>query len=266
MRRKRAGWLAILAGAALALGVQIAAPVGVPLYDGVLVQEPYRYLDPAGDQVGEPSSFGSTPAVVEGVSPIFAAATLEEPPQAQLIARRDAFALAPGTTSLQVSITPIEPPAPPPEGTVAGNTYRFRVTDQAGNDLPVKPCEACLSLVLRAPEDTEVATVKRFADALWLDVETVHAGIGAMYQANPTAMGDYAVIDTAARAESGIDLTLVALGFGLALVFVAFIGLVVVRARPAPTPIAPRGRGEPGGRVPSKRKRPRRPPGGRSGE
>jgi hypothetical protein len=262
--RQRAGWLAILAGAGLALGVQIAAPVGVPLYDGVLVQEPYRYLDPSGDQAGEPSSFGSTPALVDGASPNFAAATLENPPQAQLIARLDAFDLPSGTTSLQVSITPIEPPAPPPEGAIAGNAYRFRVTDQAGNDVPVKPCEACLSLWLRAPDGTEVATVKRFADGLWLDVETVHAGVAAMYQANPTAMGDYAVIT--AGAESGLDLTLIALGIGLALVFVAFIGLMVVRARPAPAPIAPRGRGGLAGRVPSKRKRPRRPPGGRSGE
>jgi hypothetical protein len=79
-------------------------------------------------------------------------------------------------------------------------------------------------------------------------------------------MGDYAVIGTTAATESGLDLTLVALGIGLALVFVAFIGLMVVRARPAPAPIAPRGRGEPASRVPSKRKRPRRPPGGRSGE
>jgi hypothetical protein len=266
MARQRAGWLAILAGAGLALGVQVAAPVGVPLYDGVVVQEPYRYLDPAGDQAGEPSSFSSTPAVVDGESPIVVAATLEEPPQAQLIAQRDAFELAPGTTSLQVSITPIEPPASPPEGTIAGNAYRFRVTDQAGNDVPIKPCEACLSLVLRAPDGTEVATVKRFAEGLWLDVETVHAGIVAMYQTNPTAMGDYAVIATTAGTESGLDLAMVALGIGLALVFVAFIGLMVVRARPAPGPIAPRGRGEPAGRVPSKRKRPRRPPGGRPGE
>jgi hypothetical protein len=264
MARQRAGWLAILAGAGLALGVQVAAPVGVPLYDGVVVQEPYRYLHPTGDQAGDPTSFSTTKAIEDGVSPDFAAATLEEPPQAQVIARRDAFDVPPGTASLQVSVTPIEPPAQPPEGAIAGNAYRFRVTDQAGNDVPVKPCEACLSLVLRAPDGTEVATVKRFAGGVWLDVGTVHAGIVGMYQTNPTAMGDYALIATVS--EAGLDLKLVALGIGLALVFVAFIGLMVVRARPAPAPIAPRGRGELAARVPSKRKRPRRPPGGRSGE
>jgi hypothetical protein len=265
VRRQRLGWLAILAGAGLARGVQVAAPVGVPLYDGVVVQEPYRYLHPTGDQAGEPTSYSSTEAIVDGVSPIIAAATDEDPPQAQLIAQEDAFAVPEGVASLQVSITPIEPPGRPPEGAIAGNVYRFSVTDEAGRHVPVQPCEGCLSLVLRAPDRTEVATVKRFADGAWTDVETLHAGVVAMYQANPTEMGDYAVI-AASPTDAGIDLTLVGLGVGIALVFAAFIGLMVIRARPVPAPYARPGRGGTPGRVPSKRKRPRRPPAGRSDE
>ena len=53
---RRRGWLAVLAGAVLVLAIQVAAPVGVPLYDGVVVQEPYRYLHPTGDHVGSPTS------------------------------------------------------------------------------------------------------------------------------------------------------------------------------------------------------------------
>jgi hypothetical protein len=265
VRGRRVGWLAILAGGGLALGVQVAAPVGVPLYDGVVVQEPYRFLHPTGDQAGEPTSYTSSEAIVDGVSPIIAAATEESPPQAQVIAQEDAFEVPEGVTSLEVSITPIEPPPPPPEGTIAGNVYRLAVTDQAGNAVPVKPCEACLSLVLRAPDGIEIATLKRFADGTWTDVETLHAGVVGMYQANATVMGDYAVIATDA-ADSGLDLTVVALGVGIALVVAAFIGLLVVRARPAPSPVPRPGRAGVPGRIPSKRKRPRRPPTGRSDE
>ncbi|HUG30994.1 MAG TPA: hypothetical protein VMQ65_10835, partial [Candidatus Limnocylindria bacterium] len=111
---RRIGWLASLAGGALALAVQVAAPVGVPLYDGVVVQEPYRYLHPTGEQAGSPASFSSTPAVSGSVSPNVIAATTESPPQAQLIAQEGAFVLSASATGLQVSVAPIEAPPPPP--------------------------------------------------------------------------------------------------------------------------------------------------------
>ena len=261
---RRLGWLAILAGAGLALGVQVAAPVGVPLYDGVVVQEPYRYLHPVGDQVNSPTSFSSAPAVTGGKSPLFAAATKESPPQAQLIAQADAFEVPAGTTSLQVSITPIEPPAPPPGATLAGNVYRFSVTDQAGNRLAVKPCQGCLSLTLRAPDGTGDAILKRFADGAWTDVQTLHAGTLAMYQTNATVLGDYAVITIAAPGADPVPI----LG-GTALVLLLLAGAFrYFRARSdRATPVDPgrgSGSGRTPGRVPSKRRASRRPPSGRS--
>lgn len=259
---RRLGWLAILAGAGLALGVQIAAPVGVPLYDGVVVQEPYRYLHPVGDQVNDPTSFSSAPTVIGNESPRFAAATLESPPQAQLIAQVDAFELPPGATSLRVSITPIEPPSTPPGGTIAGNAYRFSVTDQAGNRAVVKPCQGCLSLTLRAPEGIDNAVLKQFADGAWTTVETLHSL--AMYQTNPTALGDYAVVSTGAPGDDPVP---VLGGTVLALLLIAGVFFYLRRRSARATPVE-RGRGSGPGRVParipSKRRPSRRPPSGRS--
>jgi hypothetical protein len=51
------GWLAVALGLGFALALQLASPVGVPLYDGVIVNEPYRYLQPSGGQPGDPSYF-----------------------------------------------------------------------------------------------------------------------------------------------------------------------------------------------------------------
>lgn len=273
MTRRRVGWLSLLAGAGLALVAQVLAPVGVPLYDGVVVQEPYRYLDPGPGQPGDPASATDTGPIVGGVSPEIVAATGESPPQAQLIAQMGAFDVPAGAAAVNAAVTPIEPPPPPPEGGIIGNVYRFAVTDQAGNPLTSKPCEGCRSLVLRAPENAGNAgnaQIMRFAAGTWLEVETLH-GLG-LFSTNPTALGDFALIQAPGSTgpDAPIDLTLIVLGGGIALIFVAFIGLMFRRSRPPPPPVAGIGRGTETGRgslpdrVPSKRRGPKRPPSGRS--
>lgn len=270
MTRRNIGWLSILAGAGLALGVQVLAPVGIPLYDGVVVQEPYRYLHPAAGQPGEPASFSKTLPVVGGVSPEIVAATTESPPQAQLIAQLGAFEVPTGTASVKASVTPIEPPAAPPEGRIAGNVYRFSVTDEAGNPLAPKACEGCRSLVLRAPENAGDARIMRFAAGAWSEVTTLH-GLG-LYSTNPTAVGDYALIEGLGLGgtDEPVDVVLIVLGGGIALVFAAFIGLMYLRARPPRPPALRAARSDEAGRrpvqsrVPSKRRGPKRPPTGRS--
>jgi len=277
--RRRSGWLVVLLGAGLALAVQVSEPIGVPLYDGVVVVEPYRFLHPADGQVGDPTSYTAELPIVEGVSPVVVAATTESPPQAQLIAQRDAFELTPATTSIRASITPIEPPAVDPgatPGPIAGNVYRFTVTDQSGNPLRPKSCQDCLSLVLRAPETATEGTIIRFSGGAWTGVSTVHAGVVGMYQSNPTALGDYAVVASVASGSGGVDLTLVVLGGGIVLIVLAFVLLIYLRQRPPPAyPTRRAGTGARSGsgarpttptRVPSKRRGPRRPPSGRSGQ
>jgi len=268
---RRLGWLVVVAGGALALAVQIAAPVGVPLYDGVVVAEPYRYLHPTGNETGQPSSYGEDHPVVGGASPAFAAATSESPPQAQLIAQTGAFTLTPGATSLHVSIAPVDAPAvAPPGGAIAGNVYRVSVTDQAGVELGVATCDGCLSFSMRAPDGTDAsATLERFSGGAWANMETLPVGIVSMYQSNPTGLGDIAVV-TASNAgpgssgsvqpgvaPSGID-PVVFFGVGAVALWLLVFGFIVwQRVRPAPVP-SPAGRSA-RNRIPSKQRPPRRP-------
>ena len=256
------GVLTIIVGAALAVGAQVLGPVGVPLYDGVAVQEPYRFLHPAGLEPGGPSSYTKTVDVAGGTSPQIAAPTTESPPQAQLIVLTGGLALPPGTTSLDVSITPVDPPAVAPGGQIAGNVYRFTITDQAGTPVAIKSCSGCASLVLRAPENTGASRLQHFANGAWTDVETVHAGIAGMYSTNPIALGDYAVVTGAAGGngdggdgEGGLSLDSYLVAGGAAVILVLlFVGALVARRRPDVAP-APRARA-----IPSKRKRPNKPP------
>jgi hypothetical protein len=251
------GWLLLASGALLVVAAQAGSPVGVPLYDGVAVQEPYRFLHPSGDEAGDPGSYDATKAVDNGKSPTIAAATSESPPQAQLIGQPGAFDLTAGATAVHVTITAVEAPAPPSGGTIAGNVYRFSVTDQAGAALSVHSCDGCLSLSLRAPDGTGEAVLKRYADGAWQDVDTNHAGILNSFQTNATDMGDYAVIEITDQGP-GID-PLVVGGLVVVAVLLVLGAFLLIRVRPAPAPEpAPRAR------VPSKRKAPRRPPQGRS--
>jgi hypothetical protein len=256
---RRLGLLVLAIAGLLVLGVQAARPVGVPLYDGVVVQEPYRFLHPASGQPGAPTSYTSQKAVAGDLSPSFAAATSENPPQAQLVSQKGAFTLTAGATQVLLSIPAIEPPPAPTGGTIAGNVYRFSVTDQAGTPLDVRQCAGCLSLLLRAPDGTEGATIKRYANGAWQDVETVHAGMVDLYQTNATAMGDYAVVSANNEAPPdeglgrglifGLD-PIVAIGGALVVVLLVIGAFLLFGVRQAPREPEPASRT----RIPSKRK------------
>jgi hypothetical protein len=264
---RRTGWLLVAIGGLLALAIQLTAPVGVPLFDGVVVQEPYRFLHPGSGQAGAPTSFDQGRTVTGDRSPALAASTLEQPPQAQLIANAGAFQLTAGATEVRAVIEPVDPPVAPPEGAIAGNAYRFSVTDQTGSALTIATCDGCVSLVLRAPDGTGDASIMRLSGDTWTSVETVHAGTVGLYQTNPMALGIMAVVTTGAArpgglAGTGIDPVFFVLGAAIVVIFLAFMALLVLRSGD-PGAAAARGLG-PSSRVPSKRKRPPRPPSGRS--
>jgi hypothetical protein len=258
--RRLRGIGALVSGLILAFLVQLAVPVGVPLYDGVLVPDAYRYLQPTGDQLGDPPSAVKTVDVAGGTSPAFIVATAENVPQAQLVVQMGAFQLPPGASQITVSITPVAPPAQPAEGSIAGNVYRFAINDQSGTPLAIKQCDNCRTMVLRAPPEVSDGSIGVYRSGAWSSVTTFHAGIASMYQADLGGAGDYAVIagpGATPGGSGGADLLLFG-ALALALFFAAVAGLFWYRRRPPPVPVARLGgRGD---RVPSKRgsrKRPR---------
>ena len=87
---------ALAAGLSIIAVVRLATSVGSPpLYDGVVVQDTYRYLEPGPGQAGAPTSFQKSVTVPQAAGLLFAAATGESPPQAQLIAPEGSFAVPP---------------------------------------------------------------------------------------------------------------------------------------------------------------------------
>ena len=199
-RRARVGWLTIAAGVVLLVGAARLSPVWhAPLYDGIPIEDPYRYLEPPPGKPGNPTSVSDTLALDQGASPQLYSGTLETPPQAQMIANRDAFQLPSGTTSIKAAISPIKPSAPVAEGRISGNVYRFSVVNQAGADVSLVP-GTTITIVVRAPNNVANGTIIHFNGTSWVTVPTDNGGLPDLYAvSNATELGDYAVLVTGAQ-------------------------------------------------------------------
>lgn len=225
MRDRSTRALGILAaGLILTAAAQALVPVAFPLFDGVVVSDPYLFLSPPPGGAGSPTSAANSIVVAAGTSPAFAVYTTETPPQAELLANGGELAIGATTTAVKVTIDPVAPPANASGGTVAGNVYRIRVTDQSGAALPLLPGQT-ITLAMRGPGGISAdAVIARLVDGTWKSLATSPSGLQDLFLANATAFGDFAVLGKVAATPSGFDpqLLIVALvGAG----FIALLGL-----------------------------------------
>ena len=165
-----------------------------PLFDGVFIEDPYLFVDPPPGAAGDPPSAAAAQPVVDGSVPLVAVATTEVPPQAQIIAEADAFAISAGTESVNVSIVPSAANDP----TIVGNVYRFSVTVPGGAPLEIRP-GARVTIVVRAPQPDPAAQLARFDGTRWVTIPTEFGGLPDLFAANITQLGDFAVVVTGPR-------------------------------------------------------------------
>lgn len=257
---RRTGLLALVIGGAIALLAQLVSPVPVPLYDGVGPGEPYRYLRPAAGQPGSPSAYNQEKPVQGSVSTSFVATTTENPPQAQLIALPGAFVVTATTTTMKISIEPVPPPTTVGVGSaVAGNVYRFAVTDQAGIPLPIaEGGPNPPTITLRGPDGVTEGTIALVSASGSVLLPTEHGGALAIFSTNPPALGDFAIV-AAVAAGAGPSIGLLVGGILAVAVPVALVVFLVVRQRRSRQLAAEAAR--PRSRIPSKRTPPRPPKG-----
>jgi hypothetical protein len=239
--RPAIAWLAI--GAAIAALAQLALPNGAPLYDGVPLIEPYRYLDPTNGHAGNPTSYSADVPVAGGRSPQITAATAENPPQAQLIAVAGVFTVASGSPTLHVAIVPVEPAAPLTGGLLSGNVYRISVTDASGQPVPIASGQRP-TLAMRSAVPLAEAAIVRLENGSWRRLDTVSNVALSIYTAEVDGLGDFAVVDTTGGGPSTTSVVIA----GTIAVVVFAVGAWAVRTwlrrrRPRPAPVRGRGRG-----------------------
>jgi hypothetical protein len=237
---RRAAIATLAAGLGLMITAQLAAPLGSPpLYDGVIVQEPYRYLLPGQNQIGSPTSYQGSVPVTGTTSPEFVAATTESPPQAQLIAQSGSFVLPAGVTSLEASVEPVAAPIVLPNGTVVGNVYRISVADQSGAGLTIGHANIP-TLSMRAPTGVSVATIAQFVGGAWREVPTESAGQPGIFLANVTELGDFALIEQGGS-PGGLDSSILVIGVVITVLSAVVLAAIVLwrRSRETKVPAVP---------------------------
>jgi hypothetical protein len=191
----RATWLTLAAGLLLMILVQLPARhIATALYDGVVIEDPYRYLQPPEGALGSPSSATVTASVAGGSVGQLFAATEEVPPQAQVIAEQGALVLPGGATSVTLSIEPVTPASLPTSGLLAGNVYRISLTDQSGAAVTIRP-GSLVTLVLRGDRPPRSVTIVQYVGGSWQTVPSDIGGLPDLFSTNMTSFGDFAVVD-----------------------------------------------------------------------
>ncbi len=248
--------LALIVVGLAALGVaQLAGPARrLPLYDGVVVEDPYRYAAPSAGQAGTPGTGEAVNQVVGSSSPSIAVLTTESPPQAQLIAQIGAFALATGTTSLTATLTPLAPTSAQTQAGAVGNVYRISVTDQTGQQVPLS-AGVQATVILRAPNQHLQVALALWDGTAFTILPTATGNEADLLRAQVDSLGDYALVPGSSSGPgSGLLLLAGAVLIGLAVI----AGFVLVRRRPraaAPASAAPAARPVPRPRKSRKRGR-----------
>jgi hypothetical protein len=215
---------------------QVVRPVEVPLFDGVVVVDPYRYLSPPPGGDGSPTSGKATLPIEAGKSPSFAVYTSEMPPQAELLAKGAELDIGPGSTSVTVTIDPIPPPAGSSQEAIAGNVYRIRVVDQSGTALAILPGHT-ITLAVRGPTGTAADTpIARFEAGAWQRLPTGPSGLQDLFLSNVDAFGDFALLGQVTPVATGLDPELLLWG----VVAVGLTLLVAWRFGGRSNPLAPR--------------------------
>ncbi len=218
---RRLGVALLAVGFLVIVGAQGVRPTVAPLYDGVVITEPYRYVAPTSGEAGVPTSYDATIRITGGTSPSIPAATTENPPQAQLIVPPDGIALTTAATAIHVTIRPVVPSGDEADPVVAGNVYRIAVTDQAG--VPLGPTTGTLwTVVLRAPGGVTDATVGRFSTGAWAPLATSTPSQPGIFLANASSLGDFAILVPAAGGPFGLDP-----GITAAALVIAAVGVVI---------------------------------------
>jgi len=177
-------------------------PATMPLFDGVVVEDPYRYVSPPPGADGDPTSSMDRIDLTSETAPNVYSATNEQPPQAQLIIDQGAMTIPAGTTTIIVEISPILPPDPQPPPVLAGNVYRMSMTDQDGTPLTLN-AGATATIVLRAPPAITSGSIYQLVKGQWTALPTANGGLPDLFTANVASLGEFAVVTGQALASGG---------------------------------------------------------------
>lgn len=237
IRQTRGGALAL--GALLLVAVWLSLPrTSPPLYDGLgLPPEGYRYLHPPPNRAQAnrpPTSARQTISVTGGKFPAGVVLTGERPPQAEVTLEDNAVILAAGVSHVLFVLRPVDAPSSPLDGVVDGNVYRLTVT--AGHTLTPAFRKGMVNFVLRGTGARGKPIIERYAAGHWSRLSTGQYLGTAIYVADITHPGDFALVLPGTSVASGggssylVYALIVVLVLGISLISLLLIRLARQRS------------------------------------
>ncbi len=234
-------------GGALTFGALLLAAVWLflprttpPLYDGLgLPPEGYRYLHPPPGRAQSnrpPISARQAISVTGGKSLAGAVLTGERPPQAEVTLEDNAVILAAGVSHVLFVLRPVDAPSSPLDGVVDGNVYRLTVT--AGRARTPAFRRGTVNIVLRGTGARGKPVIERYTAGHWSRLSTGQYLGSAIYVADITHSGDFALVLPGTSVASGggtsylIYALIVVLILGISLISLLLIRLARQRSEP----------------------------------
>ena len=185
-----------------------------PLYDGVCIADPYRHLG------GTPAPSSASSSYSGSQFPTAEVLTSETPAQAQILMMQGTFS---APAAITVAITPVAPPAPPPDGMAQdGNAYQIAAT--AGDQRLQPNSQDPVTIVLRGSGASGSLVLYVNSGNGWQALKTFNLGCGFTFEAVSPKLGYFALFRTA-----GSSATTSSGGFPVGIV-VAVLGALVVVA------------------------------------
>ena len=213
--RRRQAWVAIGASAvALVLVWRLLPAASPPLYDGVCIADPYRHLG------GSPAPTSATSSFSGSQFPTTELLTNETPAQAQILLMAGSFT---APSSITLTIRPVPPPAPPPDGKAQdGNAYQITATS-GGQQLQPNSADP-VTIVLRGSGASGALVLSVDSGSGWQPLKTFNLGCGFTFEAVSPKLGYFALFRAA-----GSSGTTSSGGFPVGIV-VGILGAVVIVA------------------------------------
>lgn len=222
MKPRKAGWIAVAVG--LGLASLAHSPNELPLYDGLPVPSPYRYVSPPpdlGPSNQRPLPGEATLSVENGQVSGGGAQTGDD--QVLVFFGLGALRASSRATSVTIRIDPVTDPPPAPRGSqIRGNVYRISGTEQPGG-APVTVVHG-FNVTMQYPLGP-LRELQFYDGSSWHALRTQVDITSRYVRATPTAFGEIA----ATAEPSGFLNALLGMiaSYGLLAFLVVFGGIAV---------------------------------------
>ncbi len=225
---RRAGWLALLFGLLLVALLHRVRLDAVPIYDGLILPQNYRYVSPPPNL----RSSNRPPLPGEASFPVQNGQVLGGGVQtgdSQVLAFFGVGGLkvSPGGQSVRVRIDPLTNPPPPPQGTeIRGNVYRISAVEQPSGAAVTVAEQYHITMAFPPGPFQEF---QFFDGTSWQPIKTNRVSGYQFAGANLTMLGEVAATAPAGAGGETIFAVLARIveGYGL-LAFVIVFGIIAI--------------------------------------